>query len=380
MSVVPGPTASRGGIVVQPTYFTSSLYVDPCREDIEALIQEFSRKYHENPIHSFGQFKSIWVSSGWQWMHFKVFDAYARNTFLRVTIRLFMGTFSRIVVRYINTADGFILERMKPSENVLARVGALYGVYVFYNTQPSTSAPRLHPVSGIEVSCGGAFSPRVIQSPLIREAAETLQSLLVLPSLLDSEQLSPLRPQVTHVLSQLINSDAFYILPSSDLELCKLPREIFVPDNEEETVTEVSAPARKRGRPSRRDQQKRANHATASLDAWLKQRQASDPLELHRDDRDHAPGPISSSRDAYLAEKITMLDMLARDESGGEVLRTANEAVLRRLREIDEMAASQGLEVGGEGGEKTGLARIEKVVGEMEIGSCGILGIVGDLG
>lgn len=92
MAFVPGPSASRGGIIVQPTYFTSSLYIDSCREDIEALVQEFSQKYGDNPGHSFRLFKSIWVSSGWQWMHFKVFDAYARDAFLRATIRLFMGT------------------------------------------------------------------------------------------------------------------------------------------------------------------------------------------------------------------------------------------------------------------------------------------------
>jgi hypothetical protein len=77
---------------VQPAYFTSSLYVDSCREDIETLVQEFSKKYGENGDHSFRLFKSIWASSGWQWMHFKVFDAYARDAFLRVTIKLFMGT------------------------------------------------------------------------------------------------------------------------------------------------------------------------------------------------------------------------------------------------------------------------------------------------
>ena len=162
MSFVPGPSASRGGIIVQPTYFTSSLYVDPCREDIERLVQEFSQKYHEKRVHSFSLFKSIWVSSGWQWMHFKVFDARARDAFLKVTIRLFMGAFSRIAVRYINPADGLISERLKPCEDILSRVGALYAVYVFYSTQPSTSAPRLHAVSGIEVSFGRASSLCVI--------------------------------------------------------------------------------------------------------------------------------------------------------------------------------------------------------------------------
>lgn len=92
MSFVPGPSATRGEITVQPTYFTSSLYVDACRGDIETLVHEFSQKYHENRERSFSLFKSIWVSSGWQWIHFKVFDAYARDSFLKVTIRLFMGT------------------------------------------------------------------------------------------------------------------------------------------------------------------------------------------------------------------------------------------------------------------------------------------------
>lgn len=205
--------------------------------------------------------------------------------------------------------------------------------------------------------------------------------MLALPSLLDTEQFSPLKPQVTFVLSQLVNSEAFYILPNSDLELYKLPREIFVSDREEEVVAEGSVTARKRGRPSRRDKQKRVNQATATLETWLRQEQAcssaSDTSELHSDGHNQMPLQVSPSRHAYLAQKKVMLGALARDESGREVLRSANEAVLRRLREIDEMAASQGLEVGGEGGEKTGLARIEKVVGEMDEGSGGILEMVG---
>lgn len=72
-------------------------------------------------------------------------------------------------MRYNNhPSDGFgMLERMKPSENVLVRVGALYGAYALYTTQPSTRAPRLGSVSSIEVSFGGSCSPRVISSPLI---------------------------------------------------------------------------------------------------------------------------------------------------------------------------------------------------------------------
>lgn len=70
---------------------------------------------------------------------------------------------------YDNPSDGSIPERMSPSESVLLRVGALYGLYTLYATQPSTCTPRLHSVSGIEVSFGRAFSLCVILSPLIGE-------------------------------------------------------------------------------------------------------------------------------------------------------------------------------------------------------------------
>jgi hypothetical protein len=207
--------------------------------------------------------------------------------------------------------------------------------------------------------------------------ADVLQSLLALPSILGTEQFYPLKGHVTHVLSQLVNSEAFYIVPSSDLELYRLPREMFIADREEEeTVADGSANARKRGRPSRRDKEKRANQAAVALETWLRQGQACP--ELHSDDQDQTRFPTWASGDDYLAQKRVMLDLLTRDESGRQVLRTANEAVWRRLREIDEMAASQGLEVGGEGGEKTGLARIEKVVGSMEEGGSGILGMVAE--
>ena len=151
-----------------------------------------------------------------------------------------------------------------------------------------------------------------------------------------------------------------------------------MPEREEEVVGDASATARKRGRPSRRDKQKRANQAATALETWLRQEQAcpgSDTPGLYGDDHNQVLASVSSSRDVYLVQKRVMLDVLTRDGSGREVLRTANEAVLRRLREIDEMAASQGLEVGGEGGERTGLARIENVVGQMEEGSGGILDI-----
>jgi hypothetical protein len=39
------------------------------------------------------------------------------------------------------------------------------------------------------------------------------------------------------------------------------------------------------------------------------------------------------------------------------------------------MAAEKGLEVGGEGGESTGLGRVERAVGELAQGKPGMLGL-----
>jgi hypothetical protein len=86
------PSAGRGEITLQPSYFTSSLYVDPLRHDIQHLIHVFTEQYlqSQTPL-PFLLFKKVWAMQGWTWIHFKVFDARARDSFLRVTARLFIG-------------------------------------------------------------------------------------------------------------------------------------------------------------------------------------------------------------------------------------------------------------------------------------------------
>jgi hypothetical protein len=72
-----------------------------------------------------------------------------------------------------------------------------------------------------------------------------------------------------------------------------------------------------------------------------------------------------------------MLGALLEGESGegAQALERANFAVLGRLKRIDAMAAEKGLEVGGEGGESTGLGRVERAVGELAQGKPGMLGL-----
>lgn len=92
MSVAPGPTAGRGDITLQPSYFTSSLFVHPFREDVSNLVRLFSDAYATSPTtQPFALFKTIWNEEGWVWMHLKVFDARSRDTYLKVVMRLFLG-------------------------------------------------------------------------------------------------------------------------------------------------------------------------------------------------------------------------------------------------------------------------------------------------
>jgi hypothetical protein len=92
MSLAPTHTTPRGHVALQPTYFTSSLFVDPAREDIDHLIRIYTERYGMSQLSQpFTLFKDIWSSQGWTWLHFKAFDARSRDAFLKVTMRLFSG-------------------------------------------------------------------------------------------------------------------------------------------------------------------------------------------------------------------------------------------------------------------------------------------------
>lgn len=101
MSLAPTHTTPRGQVVLQPTYFTCSLFVDPAREDIDHLIRVYTERYTRSPLpQPFVLFKDIWNDYGWTWLHFKVFDARSRDAFLKVTMQLFSG---RIVIHLLST-------------------------------------------------------------------------------------------------------------------------------------------------------------------------------------------------------------------------------------------------------------------------------------
>ncbi|KAH7912997.1 hypothetical protein BJ138DRAFT_1171569 [Hygrophoropsis aurantiaca] len=350
MSVTPTPSSLRGQVILQPSYFTSSAYVYPCREDINTLINVYTEHYAKfHPSRPFALFKDIWQARGWTWFHFKVFDARSRDSFLKNTMRLFS-------------------ERLVQTEAPLNRAVALFSVYTFYYTQPSASAPPLHSVTQFPISM------------------DLYQCMLSLPDTMNTEFLFPLRPHVVYVLSALIKSRIFQILPATKLNSLNphdLPREIYVPDNydtgEESYTGQSSSAPKKKGRPTKRDKIRKAKDALAALDKWL-ERTTYTYQPPHTPEVMEAPSPITThmllshppttTRNNYRARKSNLLDVVdplypPGEGSGEAALRRANAAVLARLKKIDEEAAAKGLEVGGEGGERTGLGRVEQAAGEL---------------
>ncbi|KAI0698412.1 hypothetical protein C8T65DRAFT_710162 [Cerioporus squamosus] len=379
MSIAPEPSTSRGDITLQPGYFTSSLYVQPLREDLITLIKLFSEQY-ETAERPFELFKKLWSEQGWCWLHLRAYDGRGRQTFLRVTERVF-------------------IERLPSTEPLLDRVVALFALYTFYFSQPSSSAPP------------------ILVLPNIATPINTYEEMVSLPAALTEPHMLRLRPYVVHVLTTLLDARAFEILPHSSLRADNpsvLPREIFVVEGQdasvlpqpvtgedaadEEGATSQRKPKKKKGRPSKRDKARKAKDALTSLEKYMDKNTVylideTSPLQLGPGTEPESAHVVlgqapHTSLGNYLARKNDLLGAVSSDGAGvagssdvmqrQAALQRANEAVLERLRQIDAMAAEKGLEVGGEGGEKTGLKRVERAVDELRQsnGSSGILGLL----
>ncbi|KIK30399.1 hypothetical protein PISMIDRAFT_26828 [Pisolithus microcarpus 441] len=339
MSLAPS-SGSRGQLVVQPAYFTSSAFVDPAREDVSQLLQSYAEQYERlRPLQPFTLFKDTWVSQGWTWIHFKIFDARSREAFLKVMMRIFT-------------------EHMGVTETPLRRVAALFGLYTFLNAQPSMSMPKLHSVSQVEVT------------------SDLYDAIMCLPDTLNTVLLESLRPHVIYVLSGLVG--AFQILPHS--KVCpmnprEVPRELVVEELGNES-------GKRRGRLSKREKKKKAKDSLVSLSKWL---------DRTRQTHEVGAGPETSgavtrhvllsqrpvsTRSNYRRCKSELWAELGKGGAGGSVaLRRASDAVVRRMRKMDEVAAAEGLEVGGEGGDRTGLGRVERAAAANETGG-GLLSLL----
>ncbi|KAI0094798.1 hypothetical protein BDY19DRAFT_988600 [Irpex rosettiformis] len=457
MSTDPAPSVTRGDVTLQPAYFTSSLFVHPLREDIANLIQDYAQSYFvhieneagssfEHPgvtdsdtgvgidggawarnsanttvagdtdtaipgirsnnapcqiaagvihLNPFTLFKQLWSSLGWCWLHLKVLDGRARESFINVVLRLFLEYFTEQV-------------------NPLAQVVALFGMYTFFSTQPRSSTPS-EPLPG----------PFLYHVKYIALSHDMYVRLLSLPEQLTGPQLSPLSPYVSYLLTALLKQDAFHIYPHSTLKTqCTLPREWFVEDTEFAEVDgsdgHQKQNPKKKGRPGKGERSKKRKDALVQLDKWLDRSTYTYPEHPTAGEASTSmydapligmPGAVPGKRTThtlishppnaslaiYQMHKQGYLNAVAFGDSSihytpvpslhtestdttgfqwnpgclkeKEAMERANEAMLTRLKKIDEMAAEQGLEVGGEGGEMTGLERVEKAVKEMRNGT-----------
>ena len=152
-----------------------------------------------------------------------------------------------------------------------------------------------------------------------------------------------------------------------------------------------SAPPKKKGRPSKRDKMRKAKEALASLERYVDRNTVAlpeqyphsvvgpDDVAAHANSTHLVLGQAPhATLNNYVDRKNELLAAVYdhspdnADPTDGasrshprDALQRANDAVLLRLKQIDAMAAEQGLEVGGEGGEKTGLSRVERAVDEL---------------
>lgn len=189
----------------------------------------------------------------------------------------------------------------------------------------------------------------------------------------------------------MIDLETFEILPRSTtcpMHPGSLPREIFVRDDNEVSSLQaqaalVASKPNKSGRPSKRDKVKKAKDALNILERHMDRHAQLDPaFPIPFDsevDFSALPNNPNNSRATYRALKSDLLhsidpandldgdvNMEATATTGQAALVRANHAVLARLRRIDQMAAEKGLEIGGEGGDRTGLGRVERAVGQLD--------------
>jgi hypothetical protein len=153
MSLSQRRSATRGDLILQPPFFTTSLFVDPFRADIERLIDLFVREHADHPARPFALFKRLWEEQGWNYMHLKIFDARTRHTYLAVACRLFIGVYFLYCMNALNK-DRRSLEQIAELAEPIRRLVALFGLYTFYFTQPLDPRIPLYSIRHIDVTLG----------------------------------------------------------------------------------------------------------------------------------------------------------------------------------------------------------------------------------
>jgi len=331
VSLAPTTQLYRASPIVQPFYYSSSLFVDPLRQDINRLLSDFTRAYAAGATEStptvvakpFSHFKTIWKAQRWDYAHLLVLDPRGRIAFIDTVTRLF-------------------LERANVLNPPATRAAAVFGLHAFFFSQPSPSETSLHHHDHINITI------------------DHYESLLALPLVLQP----PLSHYVAHILSKL--SPSFLILPPSTTHPHN-PRAL--PSSTVLSIPEDSKP--KAGRPSRAVLTARAETNLEALGTWLAATEAQltyptapppsmsgyiQPMTLFN------PLLVPPHPGAYTALKSQLRNM-----TGPETLREAEDMTVDRFRVLEQYAAENNFDHGREG-----VLTIERARGEES----GLLGLI----
>lgn len=193
-------------------------------------------------------------------------------------------------------------------------------------------------------------------------------------------------PHVEHIVTALVSKSVFYILPPTQLLAQNprlLPREIVSRAFTDAThaYAGLSTAKKKTGRPSKVDKARNAKASVVSLGNWLEKNKhintgmtadpAGAPLEdpvLDTDEATHAllvQRPMASLKTYRMQkeelvrclESDNMYENLEESDQTDSPLSRANSRLLERLKHIDALASLNGLEIGTEGGDRSGIER-----------------------
>ncbi|KAJ2927210.1 hypothetical protein H1R20_g9884, partial [Candolleomyces eurysporus] len=336
MALYPAPCPSHAEPTLQPSYFTSSLYVESLRTDINDLVLLYEEQYKANNAEPpFSVFKSVWRSEGWHLLHLRVFDDRTRERFLTTTFRLF-------------------LEKSKKSEPPFTRVTAVLALYTLYSTQPLGTTPALWYLKHITIPA---------------DQHNDLQELDAIPS---GTELSALRPTISFILRYFRENGVFLILPDSNSlpeNPRSLPREVHVDRGLIASLDPSST--KKKGRPTRNDKTRKAKSAVDSLESWLDK-----PQPLTED----SPALTKSKADEYQLLKSQLLvaiDGQNPDSEGHSAIVKANRLVFRRLQEVQTYVPQASDSLSRQERESAGVGRVESAMEDLAQGlNPGILGLL----
>jgi hypothetical protein len=251
----------------------------------------------------------------------------------------------------------------------------------------------------------GSFSLFVNRSRTDSSVVDQYRELVCLPR--DIERCMPAcKETVSYLLGWLAERNAFSIIPASHLQAenpRSLPREIVNSEthaNGSDVESIADGTKRKTGRPSKAEKQQRAKNALVQLDKWIEKSSYPEENTGGRSDSwqevERSDGTEGNERtthillsqrptvslDNYRQRKAEMLARISESHTEDDPVDRASRRVLARLRKIDALAAERGLEIGTEGGDKSGLGRVEKAMEEVEDRERrkGLLGLVNGAG